>query len=364
MPWNRPTLEEIYQRIVSDMESRLSDSVALLRRAVLRILAKIFAGAIHMSFGYLEWVSRQLMVDQAETEWLNRHGFMWGISRKSAAFATGGVYFTGTHGTVIPTGTRVQTPEGIEYETLAEATIAGTISNTVQAQCLTAGETGNTTSNTIQLVTPITGVDSSSAVSGFSGGVDEESDDDYRERILARIQNPPMGGTKADYEFWAKEVSGVDNAWCFPRAGGDGTVGVVIKATGSNPEPSDTLRSETYEYIYTKMPIGATLIDPTTRRVDGIDQAQVTMSIQTTPYTAEIGDQVQANLAELFEAEAAPGEDILISQVRDAIANVGVDDYTIVYITKDMAYQDVNLDIPMVGYEYAVLTNATVGAMP
>lgn len=57
-----------------------------------------------------------------------------------------------------------------------------------------------------------------------------ESDNDLMKRILDRIQSPPAGGNKADYIRWATEVSNVKKAFCYPLAGGLGTVFVLIIA--------------------------------------------------------------------------------------------------------------------------------------
>ena len=193
MPWNRPTLDTIYQRIKSDMESRLTGNVTLLRRAVLKVLSKIFAGAIHLCYGYLEWVSIQLFVDTAETDYLNRHGNIWGIPRKAATFSTGSVYFTGTNSTIIPINTKLQNVDGVEYATTEAATISGGITTNIPIQTVEPGAAGNMLSGaTIELISPITGVDSTVVYASPSGGQDLESDDDYRARILARIQNPPI----------------------------------------------------------------------------------------------------------------------------------------------------------------------------
>jgi uncharacterized phage protein gp47/JayE len=344
------------------MESRLTGIVALLRRSVLRVLAKVFAGAVHLCYGFLEWVSIQLFVDTAETTYLDRHGNMWGVPRKAATFATGSVYFTGTNATVIPSGTRIQNADGIEYETLSSTTIAGTTSPSVTAQALEPGAAGNNTSLTVELISPIVGVDSVTAVSGFSGGQDQEADSDYRDRILARIQNPPMGGNAADYIFWAEEVSGVDKAWCFPLVNGDGTVGVVIKAVGTNPVPSDSLLSEVYEHIFDAKPIGATLVDSVTRRVTPIVKVDVIIGIETTPYNSTVDASIKANIQELFDTQAAPGQPVLISQLRDAISNSGVTNYEIIAIMLNFAFQDVNADISFTGYEYGVIDGIYIGA--
>ncbi len=50
------------------------------------------------------------------------------------------------------------------------------------------------------LASPISGVDSAGFVIVMDGGVDEESDDQLRARVLLRIREPPMGGAAIDYE--------------------------------------------------------------------------------------------------------------------------------------------------------------------
>ena len=53
----------------------------------------------------------------------------------------------------------------------------------------------------------------------MTGGTDTETDEQLRARILQRIQNPPMGGSAADYVAWALAVPGVTRAWAAPEQG-------------------------------------------------------------------------------------------------------------------------------------------------
>jgi uncharacterized phage protein gp47/JayE len=69
-------------------------------------------------------------------------------------------------------------------------------------------------------------------------GSDEESTDELRARLLARLQNPPHGGNATDYEAWAKEVSGVTRAWSYPLELGAGTVTVrFVRDDDASPIP-------------------------------------------------------------------------------------------------------------------------------
>ena len=61
-----------------------------------------------------------------------------------------------------------------------------------------------------------------------SGGFDEETDDELRERYFEKVSLPATSGSKYHYVMWAKEVSGVGDAKCLPLWNGNGTVKVVI----------------------------------------------------------------------------------------------------------------------------------------
>lgn len=55
-------------------------------------------------------------------------------------------------------------------------------------------------------------------------GNDEESDDDYRARIIAKISQAAFGGNIADYKRFTKEIEGVGDLKVFPVWNGGGTV--------------------------------------------------------------------------------------------------------------------------------------------
>lgn len=357
MPLDRPSVTTIYNRVITGIESRLTDDSALLRRAVLRILAKVFAGAVHLLYGNLEFLSQQIMVDQAEDSWLDRHGLMWGITRKAAAYASGSVTFTGINGIIIPEGTLVQTSEGVQYETDADATIA-VGSATIGIVAIEAGEDGNYDGATIELVSPITDIDSAVSVvsPGFSGGVSEETDDDYRARILEHIQTPPMGGTAADYVVWAKSdevpiTNGVvQKAWCFPIAVGPGTVDVVITAAGSTQVASPALIADVQAYIDTVRPVTADVV------VKTVDVKDIDMDIEITPNTLDLRNTITSNLQDLINESATPGSNLLIALIRDAIMDSGVDNYAITAITVDATPVPVD-DIVLIDYEFPVWDN-------
>lgn len=347
MPYERPTLQTIKDRIEADLESRLTGDAPLLMRGILRVLVRVFAGAMHILYGFLAFIADQLFVTTAEREYLTRLGTMWGVARKSAAFALGNLTFVGSNGTLVPQSTRVATEEGIEYETTADGTVAGGVA-VIAATAVEAGTDGNTSapSPSVELIEPIAGITSVSISTDFGGGEDEEADEDYRARLLLRIQNPPAGGTAADYILWAKSVSGVDNAWSYPTTPGPGQVTVIF--TGS------ATISAVETYIETVMPVTSdlTVDNPTDKTVD--------FDISITPNSADLQTAITANLTQLLEEVARPGDDLLISQVRDAISSTGVTDYDITGIDVDAAPVDPDSNIVFSGFEYPILGTVTI----
>jgi uncharacterized phage protein gp47/JayE len=53
MPFDRPSLSELAIRAISDIQTRVTGASTLLRRSVLRVLAKVQAGANHLLYGYI-----------------------------------------------------------------------------------------------------------------------------------------------------------------------------------------------------------------------------------------------------------------------------------------------------------------------
>ena len=76
----------------------------------------------------------------------------------------------------------------------------------------------------ISLAQPIAGINSGGLTVGFAtGGADDETVDELRNRMLAKYRAPPQGGAASDYVLWALEVPGVTRAWCLPLGTGAGT---------------------------------------------------------------------------------------------------------------------------------------------
>lgn len=262
MPWQTPTLRAVREMVRNDVSAALSGAV-LIGNSVLRVMADAMAGCTHLTLRYLDWLANQLLPDTAEQEFLDRHGNIWLTNadntrgRKSATYAEGTASFTGINGFVIPPNS-VLSALGIDYETTEEITLGATATEG-PVRALQAGANGNLDGGeSISFQTPIAGVDTSATVIFMDGGTDDETDDELRERVLLRIQNPPMGGDKTDYVQWALAVPGVTRAWAEQEMG-PGTITVRFLMDDLRADnyglPTDPDILSVFNYIDSKRPV-------------------------------------------------------------------------------------------------------------
>jgi uncharacterized phage protein gp47/JayE len=337
--FQRPTLAELIQRTVNDFNSRLSGTDATLRRANTRALATVLSGAVHGLYGYLDFIAQQIIYDTASSEYLERWTSIWNIARKAAEFASGPVTFSGTSGSVIPEGTEWQRSDGNLYTVDADVTLVnGSGSGTVTASV--AGADGNVAEgSSLTLVTSIEGVSTSATIGtgGLTGGLDDESDDDLRGRLLDRVRQTAHGGAAFDYVNWAKEVSGVTRAWPFPLKWGLGTVGVTFVCDNQEGTiiPTPEKVAEVQAYINERRPATAapTVYAPTAKPIN--------FTIIAVPDTQAVRTAIAAELADLISLESEPDGVILLSRINEAISlAAGEEDHSLIAPIADISIAD------------------------
>lgn len=312
MGFQRPTLPELIDRIGADAESRMS--VAQLRRSNAKVYSRVVAGASHSLHGHIAWLGKQLFVDTAEAEYLDRWASIYAVRRKLATKASGSVkvMFSGPK-VDIPVGALLQSDDGVQFETTGG--VDGDNEMTVAA--LIAGESGNVEAgDVLTLTSPVAGVMSEVEVVGIVGGADAEDDESLRSRLLRRMQEQPHGGCETDYIAWALEVPGVTRAWCYPMEDGAGTVTVRFVCDDyEDIVPTEAMVELVAEHIETKRPVTAevSIKAPTLKPVN------VTIS-SLDPDTTTVREAVKAELQDLFIRESEPGSTVLVSHIRAAIS--------------------------------------------
>jgi uncharacterized phage protein gp47/JayE len=360
MPWNTPTLRETRVLTRDYVLSQLG-AVAMIPNSALRIMSDAMSGLAHLTLLYIDWLAKQLLPDTSEQEWLDRHGTIWlknadgSKGRKVATYANGMVAFDGAFGIIIPSGTVLMAATRVQYQTIEEVTL-GNAGASAPAVALVSGEIGNLPSGTsISFPNPPEGVSANAILDGdMSGGVDQETDEQLRERVLFRIQKPPMGGDKDDYEAWTMSIPGVTRAWCAPTEMGPGTVtvrfmmDVVRDYNNGFPLASDCTLVKTY--LDTVRPVAVKdlfVVSPIPMPVDML----ITKLFPNT--TAQI-NAIEASCIERFKLKAAPGQIFYRAWVDEAISDANPAYYDLVL---DDAVPPDNGSLPVLGTINYLLTD-------
>lgn len=316
MPFDRPALKEIIDRLEASVRSELGVG-PLLARSLLKALVRGLAGVGHLEHGHLAYIEKQVIPTGKTGEHLGTWASIFGITRKAASFATGTGTFLGTDGTAIPLGTILRRSDGQTYKTTAVGTIASGTAD-VALEAVTAGADANAAGPaTLSLASPVNGLGATiTSTAGLSGGADEETDAALRDRLLDRLQSPPQGGAAADYVAWALEVPGVTRAWALPLNRGAGTVDLTFAedAGATAPVPGSALVDLVQDKIDLERPVtaDAVVFAPTAVALDP--------DITLTPNTTEAQASVEAALEDLLRREGGAGETLLLSHIREAIS--------------------------------------------
>jgi uncharacterized phage protein gp47/JayE len=244
------------------------------------------------------------------------HGIVWGVPRLEGSVATGTLTVTGTNGVLIPENTIWQRSDGLQYKSVASATISAG-QTTVSIQSLEVGLKFNAlTGSSFSIISPIAGVNSTAIASAFVSGSDQEALENWRIRILRRIQFPPGAGTVKDYETWARNIPNVSRAWCTPLIAGAGTVGVHFMMDDAYPNgiPQEADRLVVLDALNELKPVPAQLsvVIPTAQTID--------LDIELDPDSSQTRQNVENALKQVIQEYSAPGQTFPVSKLREAIS--------------------------------------------
>ena len=207
------------------------------------IRLKVLAGELFSLYSELNYIKNQMFVQTAFGKGLDNHAAQRGLKRKDAVKSNGTLTFSRDNAlpysisipayTVCCTGS---VDDGIRFETIEEATLAaGSTSVNVKAESLEGGQGKNVAAGTVTvMVSPPSGITYVTNNSRFSGGVDEETDDELRKRIEESYTKISNGTNTAFYKSVALSHNGVYSASVVPVARGTGTVDVYVAGKGEH----------------------------------------------------------------------------------------------------------------------------------
>lgn len=260
--FTRPNLSQLVQQAQGDFNAQLPGADATLRRSNLKVTSFVLAGLVNGLYGYIDWIWQQIFA------FVPLWAFIFNLPRKAATAASGNGVFTGTSGTVIPSGTLWQDSALNQYSTTANGTITGG-SATIPIAAQFAGSAGNLAPNApLTIVTSLANVNPNGAVdgSGLSGGLDQETVAAWTARVQGWLQMPPQGGTLADYENWVVDnYAGATRAFAVNNGGGSVSIYFMMDNAYTNGIPQAADVTAVQAIINARAPgdITATVAAPT-----------------------------------------------------------------------------------------------------
>ena len=285
-------------------------------------------------------------------EYLDLHAELRNMFRKEAQYANGTIVISGKAGTTIPSGYLVSTVAknnvtSKDYKTLESCVIGDDGTVEVKAISTVAGKEGNTAANTIILNTTgfedVTGINNPSE---FIGGVDEESDELFFDRVLEydKTQGDSNVGNPSDFKRWAEEVPGTGSAKVLRPSDNSGIITIVL--TDGNGDPAtELLCQQVYNYIMSPnddnarlAPCGANLlvIPPTTVAINVSAKIKLSTGSITSVTNAFI------TKAKEYFNEALQDKEILYQRIGNALGDtLGVYDF------RDLLVNDSTSNIPL-----------------
>lgn len=187
-------------------------------------------------------------------EHLDLHGQQVHLKRHPAVCATGHVKITGEPGTEIAAGTIFATPatdtsESYEYVSDTACMIGDDGLAIVPVTASESGPDSNVPQNAITIMDdPLPEISAVTNIDPITGGADEETDDDFYDRIAMEYENSnTFLGNDSDYIRWAKEAGAGE---CIVDAASEGPGSVKLVLIDVNGKPAGKeLIGQVYNHI-------------------------------------------------------------------------------------------------------------------
>ena len=186
----------------------------------------------------LSQVQQQAFIQTAAGQSLDYLGALAGLERYPASPAVR----LGVFNTAVPIGARFSTANGadsINFSVSASTVTA----NQYQMTAETPGSVGNDYTGAILPITTVPGLVSAQLTDILVPGDDEETDDAFRARIIAALNDRPFGGNIASYRENILAIDGVGAVQVYPTWNGGGTVKCSVLGSDYLPASSQLVEN-------------------------------------------------------------------------------------------------------------------------
>lgn len=195
-----PSIEEIKNRIVSDIEGKINQTIPLLPIALVRVLASSIAGIIYLLYQAILWVYKQIFPESADFFNLRLLGALVGVFQVDAVQALILCTVPGT-GAQVNAGTLFLGSNNITYRVETTTAIVGGEALNVPLLALTSGNIGNLINGEVLNITStdLTLDGTATVTSTDTPGADAESRESFSARVAIRYRVRDINGSVGAY---------------------------------------------------------------------------------------------------------------------------------------------------------------------
>lgn len=260
---------------------------------------------------------------------------MWasnfGDYRELGTRAKGKITIQGQQGRRVNKGFKVSAGTELVYRTLTDVVIGEDGNAIAEVEAMNVGSVYNIGINGVtQIVNPSLGVTRVFNHTDIKGGSDVETDEALRERLIKKMRTPLTGDNAAQYEVWAKSVSGVGAVRVLPITPKPGYVTVVVADVSGN-EAEKELLDNVEEYIKGVKPVGAGVVVKSATKLP--INIKVKVDLEKGANEFEVKASIQEDIKNYLESIALTQNIVSRAKIGNIIINhKEVNDYQDLYI--------------------------------
>lgn len=215
--------QQTYQNILAQMLDRVPATFDKRDTSPIPTALGPAAYALEGFYISLNQVQLAAYIQTATGQSLDYLAIIAGLTRYPASAAVR----LGIFDMAVPIGSRYSTINGadsINFQATAATTGPTEGDYYFQLTAETPGSIGNEYTGPILPITAIPGLNSAQITDILVPGDDEESDEDFRARIIEALNDRPFGGNIASYRTYIMAIDGVGAVQVYPTWNGGGTV--------------------------------------------------------------------------------------------------------------------------------------------
>ena len=260
-----PTFTELYNDVLSDLETQYGISIPVFGKNFLRVLSIVQAAKLKLFYLSIANIQKNIFVDTAEPEEIGGTLERFGRVKlnRNPFPAKAGTYIldiTGGIGAVIPAQTTFKSDDTAQNPgklfILDNAYTLVSSNDTITVRSLETGiETKLAVGDTLTATAPIALVDKTATVAAETIEPSAaETIEDYRTKALDAYRLEPQGGAATDYRLWAADAQGVKQSYAYAKTGTEYQINLYVEATTADSTdgkgtPSALLLTEVEEVV-------------------------------------------------------------------------------------------------------------------